>query len=128
MEIRKMEGHLTVSAEVSTVKHLSHVWLFQVTKKLKTIVAGIQQSFVWFLTSNRIQKFWCNSANLLKFPGILRYFDCDILENSAKFPPGYAVLVEKVGHFRKKPYFFKVGEVLVVQRKSWAFSRKSLSF
>jgi hypothetical protein len=35
--------------------------------------------------------------------------------------PGYAVLVEKVGHFlekaghfRKKPYFFPVGQVLVV--------------
>ncbi len=35
--------------------------------------------------------------------------------------PGYAVLVEKVrhflekvGHFRKKPYFFQVGQVLVV--------------
>jgi hypothetical protein len=114
MEIRKKEGH---SAEVSTVKHLSLLWLFQVTKKLKTIVAGIQQSFVWFLTSDRIQKLWCNSANLLKFPGILQYFDFDILENSAKFPPGYAVLVEKVGHFRKKPYFFKVGQILVIQRK-----------
>jgi hypothetical protein len=35
--------------------------------------------------------------------------------------PGYAVLVEKVGHFLekvglfwKKPYFFPVGQVLVV--------------
>jgi hypothetical protein len=49
--------------------------------------------------------------------------------------PGYAVFVEKVGHFleksgifRKKPYFFQVGQVLVVWRKSRAFSRKSRAF
>jgi hypothetical protein len=28
--------------------------------------------------------------------------------------PGYAVLVEKVGLFWKKPYFFSDGQVLVV--------------
>ncbi len=39
--------------------------------------------------------------------------------------PGYAVLVEKVGHFlekfgyfRKKSHFFQVGQVLVVGKKS----------
>ncbi len=49
--------------------------------------------------------------------------------------PGYAVLVEKVGLFLEKvglfwikPYFFSVGQVLVVWRKSRAFSKKALLF
>ncbi len=49
--------------------------------------------------------------------------------------PGYAVLVEKVGLFLekvglfwKKPYFFSDGQVLVVWRKSRAFSKKALLF
>jgi hypothetical protein len=49
--------------------------------------------------------------------------------------PGYAVLVEKVGLFLekvgliwKKPYFFSDCQVLVVWRKSRAFSEKALLF
>jgi hypothetical protein len=49
--------------------------------------------------------------------------------------PGYAVLVEKVGLFLekvglfwKKPYFFSDCQVLVVLRKSRAFSKKALLF
>jgi hypothetical protein len=48
---------------------------------------------------------------------------------------GYAVSVkkvghflEKVGHYRKKSRFFQVGQVLVIRRKSRAFSRKSWAF
>ncbi len=41
---------------------------------------------------------------------------------------GYAVLVEKVGLFWKKPYFFSDCQVLVVWGKSRAFSKKALLF
>jgi hypothetical protein len=48
---------------------------------------------------------------------------------------GYTVLVEKAGNFLekvglvwKKPYFFSVGQVLVVRRKSCAFSKQALLF
>ena len=62
------------------------------------------------------------------FPPLLSHYCCDC-------NPGYAVLVEKAGHFlekaghfRKMPGFFSIGQVLVVWRKSRAFSENARLF